>query len=375
MDLDLRDAANIAITSSALVSNMGCSVEELRSNLINRTRALTYSHRFADRISSPLGEIPWERLGIDPRLESDGLLHKACQRVTQTLFDSEAELRTVPKSRIGLFVGTTTSGVSGFFQLAAATKDSGIAIEALLSPSIQQSYVAKQLAKEFQIHGPVYSFSSSCAASAQALIMADDAIRMNWIDAAIVIGADILNPVTLHGFDCLQLLDPNYCEPFTETRAGINLSESVVALLLQKSTDPSHVRIRSHAALSEAHHMTQPAPRGEWMGQTMQRALAKAGLNATELSLINPHGTGTEANDACEMQAITGLGVGLDKVFPSKRLSGHSLGASAALEVLILSLMLEDLSQDKGHDKLFALKNSFGFGGANVSLVLERGGL
>ncbi|RYZ57985.1 MAG: hypothetical protein EOP07_08325 [Proteobacteria bacterium] len=371
----MRETANIAISAFALASNMGCSAEELRSNLRNQTRALSYSHRFADRISSPLGEIPWERLGIDPALESDELLYQACQRVTQILFDEAAELRTVSNNRIGLFVGTTTSGVSGFFQLAARAKNSGLSVESLLHPSMQQSFVAKQLARAFKIQGPVYTFSSSCAASAQALLMADDALRMNWIDAAIVIGADVLNPVTLHGFDCLQLLDPNYCEPFTKARAGINLSESAVALLLQKSDDSRHTRIGSHAALSEAHHMTQPSPHGEWMGQAMHRALAKAKVNANELSLINPHGTGTEANDACEMQAIETLGVSLDKVFPSKRFTGHSLGASGALEIVMSSLMLEDLHERNPNEKIFALKNSFGFGGANVSLVLERGGL
>jgi 3-oxoacyl-[acyl-carrier-protein] synthase-1 len=368
----LTNASNIAISAFALASNMGCSAHELRSNLQSQKRALSFAHRFSDRIASPLGEIPWESLGIDPRLDSDQLLLKACQFVTKKLFEEKPELRSLDKNRIGLFVGTTTSGVSGFFHLVGETKNSGLSIESLMNPSMQQSFVARLLAKEFSIHGPVYTFSSSCAASAQALAMAHDAIQMNWVDAAVVIGADVLNPVTLHGFDCLQLLDPNYCEPFTASRAGINLSESVVALLLQKSADPKATRIRAHAAVSEAHHMTQPSPGGEWMGESIRRALIKADLKASDLNLINPHGTGTDANDTCEMKAIEDLGQGLHKAFPSKRLTGHSLGASGTLEVLISSIMLEEMQ--KAEEQVFALKNSFGFGGANVSLVLERGG-
>ncbi len=368
---------SIAITAAALASSMGCSVEELQRNLSCEQRGLSYSHRFSDQIASPLGEIPWEDLGVsieDPH-NSDRLALLGCSHVLGQLAQNSEAVRKFPANRLGLFVGTTTAGINSFFDVARNLKTSGLPLETLLRSDMQQAQLGHQLAEKFQLRGPVYTFSASCAASAQAFIMAHDAVKMGWVDAAIVLGVDILNLVTLHGFNALQLIDPNFCQPFTEQRAGINLSEAVVGLVLEKVEERTMAtRIRSYASLSEAHHMTQPAPGGEWMRICMEKALTKARLDPQDISYINPHGTGTLANDEGESKAIAGVFGGIGHVQGSKRLTGHTLGASGALELLISSLALEGKSSDP-FQKVFGLKNSFGFGGANVSIILERGGL
>lgn len=355
--------ADIGLSHAAVLSPLGNSLEEHILALTENRHGLSRNHRFASSIAAPLGEINWSRLGVeDPASRSaDDLLWIGSQSVMQDLLP---HLTTDPQ-RVGLFVGTTTCGVSGFYAMNRERKNSGVAVQKLLNPDMQQAFVAHRLAEKFGITGPVYTFSTSCVASTQAFLMAYDAVAMSWVDSAIVLGVDVLNLTTLHGFNSLQLLDEDFCKPFTDSRKGINLGEAIVGLLIQRS--PSMLRIKGRAALSEAHHMTQPAPGGIWMKACMEEALASAKVSISELDYINPHATGTLMNDEAEMKAVLSLFGDLDLCDPTKRLSGHALGASGALEILLTALEM------KRKNFRFALKNSFGFGGANLSLVLERG--
>ncbi len=373
----MNDTRNIAMTSTALVSSLGTSPEALRQNLAAERRGLSYSHRYSDRIESPMGEIPWLELGIEPsqRDDSDGLMHEGCRHVLRDLGARSGVFERTHPGKRGLFVGTTTSGINSFFEAAKTVDARGIAFDRRLRTNLQQSSIGQKLAKEFNIRGPVYTFSSSCAASAQAFVMAHDAVRMGWVDSAVVLGVDILNLVTIYGFEALQLLDKNYCRPFAAERAGINLSEAIVAVVLERSeSSEAHTRVRSFAALSEAHHMTQPAPGGEWMRICMERALSRANLVPQDITYINPHGTGTLANDQEEARAVEDAFGTTELIHPTKRFTGHTLGVSGLLELVITSLKLEEAASGAFHN-CYGIKNSFGFGGANLSIVLERGGL
>lgn len=371
----LETPFHIAMTSAAVASSLGTDPGQLRSRVRAGDRGLSYAHRFADRINCPLGEIPWSELGIkgpEPH-DSDRLMLDGCLAVLDRLDRGSAVFRASDRSRIGLFVGTTTCGIEGFFKAARQLSASSKSLAQLLTPNMQQAWIAQRLAERWNLRGPVYTFSSSCVASSQAFLMAHDAVKMGWIDSAVVLGVDILNLVTIFGFEALQLLDHELCRPFRPERAGINLSEAIVAVVLEKrNPGEGGARVRSFAALSEAHHMTQPAPGGEWMRICMERALTAAGLAPADISYVNPHGTGTPANDDAEEQALRRTFGGLEKVHPTKGLTGHTLGVSGLYEILISSLMLDgDGSAAKG--PRFALKNSFGFGGADISIVLERG--
>jgi 3-oxoacyl-[acyl-carrier-protein] synthase-1 len=357
--------ARVIITGASVLSPLGCSLEEVRARIAARERGLSLSHRFPLVTKTPLGEIPWHRIGVEEpaALASDELL----MRGARSILEREVPyLERYGADRIGLFVGTTTCGVSGFAAMNRQRRTTGEPIQQLLNPDMQQAFIAHGLAGEFAIAGPVYTVSTSCVASSQALALAFDALRTGWVDAALVLGMDILNPTTIHGFEALQLLDPDFTKPFTKERAGLNLSEALVGLRLERNTQEGLAAIRSYDALSEAHHMTQPATGGQWMAACMSRALKKAALSPDAIAYINPHATGTEANDQAEMAAISEVFGSLTQADPTKSLSGHSLGASGALEVLFCALEM----QRRGLP--FALKNSFGFGGANLSLVLEQ---
>lgn len=361
----------VAITGIALASSLGCDKASLWQALQDDQHGLTFAHRFKEWIAAPLGEVPWHKLGIDAQdiWNTESILHEGCKYVLKQLLDETDLLQRYEREKIGLLVGTTTSGIKGFFRVAQAMKHGPIQAEQLYQKDLQQARLDHELSLAFGLEGPSWTLSTSCAASAQAFGLAADAVRSGMLDAAIVVGADILNLVTIMGFEALQLLDHDYCNPFQPTRKGINLAEAVVMLSLERRPASSgQVIVRGFHGHSEAYHMTQPAPNGIWMQKTMEGVLAQCGLLPEDIAYINPHGTGTQANDSCEAAALQAVFGDTYPLHGTKRLTGHPLGAAGALELALTAMMLPTLD---GKRRRLGLSNSFGFGGANVSIVLE----
>jgi len=361
----------VVITGMEFASSLGCEKVALRKALLTGQRGLTHKHRFQEWLQAPLGELPWDKLGITAAdlWNTDAMLLEACKRILSQLLDQTRLLQRYPRERIGLWVGTTTSGIKGFYRTAQDMKSTGHEPSPLFRPDMHQARLAQDLSQALHLEGPAWTFCTSCAASAQAFGLGAEAVRCGMIDAAIVIGADILNLVTLLGFEALQLLDHDFCNPFQPERKGINLAEAIVIFSLERQAlSNEQIVFRGFQSYSEAYHMTQPAPQGAWMQKTMEGVLAQCRIHPDDISYINPHGTGTQANDSCEITAIHEIFGNSDRVHATKKLTGHPLGASGALELAITALMLPTLTTDK---RRFGLSNSFGFGGANVSILLE----
>ncbi len=374
----------VNITGMSIASAQGRCLESLGRSILQEQRALTFSHRYASSIKAPLGSLKLEEWDIAPELSllSDQVMRRVLQSTLEKLaFETRVFDRYQPED-IGFFLGTTSSGVDGFFSALNAQRQSAEPLNHFLSPNMQQIWIAHQMRDLFPFRGPFFTFSSSCAAAAQAIGQAFDAVRSGFCKVAIAGGIDILNAVTLHGFNALQILDEDFCRPFSPERKGINLGEGGALFLLEnQSSLPTLARIHGYAALSEAHHMVQPAPEGIWMKATMERALKNAGWNPASIDYINAHGTGTQGNDAAESLAIHSLFGGHERLHASKALTGHYLGAAGALEAAITIAMLRNYpewAKQKGlathhRSELRGLSNSFGFGGSNVSLLFSTG--
>lgn len=359
-------SAPISITGISIASALGSCWQDLGAAVIDKKAGTRRDHRFAEWIQAPLGELPLEAYGVPPedRMKSDQVMRRVMQTMIERLESETGVFDRFAPQDIGFFVGTTTCGIDGFFSALSQHRASGLPLMNFLSPDMQQVWITQEMRKIFPLRGPHFTFSSSCAAAAQAIGQAFDAVRSGMCKVAIAGGIDILNRVTLHGFDSLQILDHDVCQPFSPNRKGINLGEGGALLLLEKEPKgPGLATIRAYAALSEAHHMVQPAPQGVWMKKTMEMALANAGWTPDAVDYINAHGTGTEGNDAAEADAVTAVFGQLDRLHATKGLSGHYLGAAGALEAAITVAML----RLRGHKK--ALSNSFGFGGSNISLL------
>jgi 3-oxoacyl-[acyl-carrier-protein] synthase I len=365
-------------TGIEVASPLGFGVEAHKNGLTRRVSGIQIESRFSDICDAPVGEIPWTEIDLSPNsnTDSDELMLQLCLPLVDKCIQEKRIFQRYNKQRVGVLAATTTSGVAGFLKTCRVMDPKESQLTLQLSPNLQQHNLMAKLQKKFGFSF-CQTISSSCAASSQAIHLARQLIEAKYIDACVVLACDILNPITLLGFRSLQLLDPGICRPFTTERKGINLSEAAVVLFLEKETKvqgPSFGTLRGSHTLSESFHMTQPDPKGNWMMTCMDQACMDANVAPKDLDYINPHGTGTPANDDTEKKALDLFSsrYGLEswllqnekvRVDPTKGLTGHPLGTSGALECVLSLLSLKE----------FGLSNSFGFGGVFASLILGKG--
>ena len=296
--------------------------------------------------------------------------------------------------RIGVFIGTSTSGLLQA-ELAYRSRDpeTGALPAEFHYAETQNSFsVADFTQRHLKLAGAVFAVSSACSSSAKVFGNAARMIAAGVCDAAVVGGVDTLCLTTLYGFNSLELLSRNPCRPFDAERDGISIGEGAGFALLRKTDG----RVRSGDVLllglgesSDAHHMSTPHPEGLGARLAMERALADARLAAGDVDYINLHGTGTRTNDAAEDKAVRAL-FGRTPCSSTKGSTGHLLGAAGVTEALVCAIALEEgwcpagvhtrnIDPDLASNYLLesieapvrrVLSNSFGFGGSNCSLVL-----
>jgi len=295
--------------------------------------------------------------------------------------------------RIGVFVGTSTSGVH---QVEIAYRDRDPASGALPGDfsylGTQNVMSVAEFARRYlALEGPVMSVSTACSSSAKVFASAYRHIRAGFCDAAVVGGVDSLCLSTLYGFASLGLVSDRPCRPWDAARTGMNIGEGAGFALLEKPSEAaSGVALLGYGESSDAYHMSSPHPDGAGAAAAMRSALASAGLAAEDIDYINLHGTATQANDASEDRAVVGI-FGCDTPCSStKGWTGHTLGAAGIIETLFTVGAIErefmpgTLNSKRLDPVLSArvllencsapvtrvLSNAFGFGGSNCSLVL-----
>jgi 3-oxoacyl-[acyl-carrier-protein] synthase-1 len=301
------------------------------------------------------------------------------------------------RRRIGIFLGTSTSGILQA-ELAYRERDaaSGALPEHFRYDKTHNSYSAADFMRTcFGLQGPAVAVSSACSSSAKVFASARRMIEAGLIDAAIVGGVDSLCLTTLYGFNSLGLTSPQPTQPYDVARSGISIGEAAALVLLEKmpaSADADAVLLAGVGESSDAYHMSSPHPEGAGARIAMEQALTMAQLTPEQIGYINLHGTGTPSNDASEGKAVAALFGASTPCSSTKGATGHTLGAAGGLEAVICALALRHdllpagvntkepdpaltinyLLQNKEQPIQYALSNSFGFGGTNCSLILGR---
>ena len=299
-------------------------------------------------------------------------------------------------SRIGVFIGTSTSGI---LQTEIAYRhrgpDGALPAGFHYGTTHNSFSVADYTRHRLGLTGPALAVSAACASSAKVFANAARMMAAGLIDAAVVGGVDSLCLTTLYGFNSLELMSHQACRPFDVARDGISIGEAAGFALVEAvdtRVAPSAVLVAGIGETSDAYHMSSPHPEGAGARAAMAAALALAGLQAGDIDYVNLHGTGTPSNDAAEDRAVHDLFGDRVPVSSTKGATGHSLGAAGIVEALILSLAIRhhlapaglntrDLDPALKSRYLLSnletrvdigLSNSFGFGGANCALVLGR---
>ncbi|MCS3839786.1 3-oxoacyl-[acyl-carrier-protein] synthase-1 [Pseudomonas sp. JAI111] len=313
--------------------------------------------------------------------------------------DIDRAIQTYGRDRIGVVLGTSTSGIheasrglAHYIREHHFPADYDYQQQELGAP-------ANFLADWLQLSGPAYVISTACTSSARALMSAQRLLDLGVCDAVLCGGVDSLCKLTLNGFSALEAVSEQRCNPFSVNRNGINIGEAAALFLMSKNAgDGQPIALLGSGASSDAHHISAPEPTGRGALQAMRKALCRANLQPAQIGYLNLHGTATQHNDAMESLAVATLfplGVPCSSTKP---MTGHTLGAAGALEAAFCWLSLSTNNREQAlaphvwdgqpdpelpaldwvtpTDRLtsiaprYLMSNSFAFGGNNVSLII-----
>jgi 3-oxoacyl-[acyl-carrier-protein] synthase-1 len=385
-------------------SCIGLGLEETRDSLQRQRGGLKRCAFETVRLDTHVGEVA----GVDDERLPGELRRFDCRnnRLAERALRQDGFVEAVEETaslrgrkRIGVFIGTSTSGI---LETELAYRERDPATGALTAhfdyAATHNSFsAADYLRKRLRLEGPAMVVSCACASSAKVFGSARRMIEADLIDAALVGGVDSLCLTTLYGFHSLQLCSAAPCRPFDVARDGISIGEAAAFALLERvpgTLDGGDVLLLGVGESSDAYHMSAPHPEGHGARRAMQAALTSANLEPAAIEYINLHGTGTPSNDRSESQAVTSLFGPTTPCSSTKGATGHALGAAGALEAVISALALQNglmpgglntacvdptlmahyIRENRRAPVSRVLSNSFGFGGTNCSLILGRAG-
>ena len=297
-------------------------------------------------------------------------------------------------SRVGVFLGTSTSGLLQTETAYRQRAQDGALPADFIYATTQNTYsLTAFVAAVLDLQGPAWVVSTACSSSAKVFGTAARLIAAGLIDAAVVGGVDSLCLTTLYGFHSLELLSADICRPFDAARKGLSIGEAAAFALVER--DGEHGRAPPQGWLlgvgesNDGYHMSTPHPQGAGAIAAMRGALADARLDASEIDYINLHGTATPSNDAAEARAVAQVFGPAVACSSTKGATGHTLGAAGGVEAIIAllamrhsllpaglnvqhrdaNLQVNYLRENRHAPVRRVASNSFGFGGSNAVLV------
>ncbi len=337
----------------------------------------------------------------------DPFMQFAFAAAEEALVDSALPVED-ESDRIGIVMGTAMDGVTTVAQTQAAF-DAGHRVGPRFVPMTIGNIAAAQIAIAHGIHGPSLTLNTACSAGGDAMMTAAMLLRTGEADAVLAAGGEsILCPIVVSGLSQAKALsrrndDPEHaCRPFDLDRDGFVIGEGGGALVIETEEHALargatiHAVLAGYANTSDAHHVTAPCPDGTGAAACMQRALARAGMQPSDIGYINAHGTSTPLGDKAETLAIKAVFGGRESAPPvsaTKSATGHLMGAGGLTEAIACIKAIQDgilpptLHLDtpdpdcdldyvpntaRKADISAAMSNSLGFGGQNSSIILSR---
>ena len=328
----------------------------------------------------------------------------------QALRDSGLQLDRENTDEIGVFLGSGIGGLETTSEQLKALYERGPGrLSPFMIPMLISNMASGLVAMFFNLRGPNFATCSACATSVHALGEAWRTLKMGDAQVMLAGGAEAtIIPVGMGGFCAMRAMstrndDPQRASrPFDKDRDGFVMGEGAGVLVLEELERARrrgariYCEIAGYGNTADAYHLTAPAPGGEGATRCMKMALRSAGLNPTDVSYINAHGTSTPQGDLAETQAIkTVFGNHARRlaVSSTKGATGHMLGAAGAVEMAACALALQNnlvpptinyQTPDPECDLDYVpntarempvhaiINNSFGFGGHNASIAAKK---
>jgi len=345
------------------------------------------------------GELPLGKLPAKSRAR----LNRASQMLLLAAHEAWAQAGWTPAEGLPVVLGTTSGEMTlgEAYLRQAITAPRHFKNQATRVAGYQVQRQGLDLCDALGFQGPITIISNACASGANAIGRAWELVRHGRAAKVLTGGYDALCQLTFAGFDSLQALAPTPCRPFDALRNGLTLGEGAAILTLETLASAQQRgaeilgEIIGYGAVTDVHHLTQPHPAGDAACAAMSAACGSAGVTPEHIDYVNAHGTATPQNDATEALAINrwaGARAATLPVSSTKTSIGHLLGAAGAVEAIVCLMALRGqwlppetslgepdpichfpLVRTPLDRKInLALSNSFGFGGANASLIFRR---
>ena len=332
----------------------------------------------------------------------------------EAIEDAAMDLDKEDKTKIGVIYGVGIGGIRTFEEemiAYAGVKDTiGPKFNPFFIPKMIADIASGHISIMYGFHGPNFTTTSACASSSNAIADAFNYIRLGKANVIVAGGAEAaISPGGVGGFNAMHALstrndDPQRASrPFSASRDGFIMAEGAGIMVLEEY---EHAIKRGANIIAEvvgygnscdAYHYTAPRPDGTTTAAAVKQSLQEAGYTDDKMLYINAHGTSTPLNDKCETVAFK-LALGEQTarkamISSSKSMTGHMLGATGAVELIVSALALQngilpptigyaepdpecDLdyipNQARDIQADFALSSSLGFGGHNACVTLKR---
>jgi 3-oxoacyl-[acyl-carrier-protein] synthase II len=408
----------VVVTGLGVVTPIGLNLDEYWTSLIagkSGVSEITYfdTKDFDTKFAAELkGFDPLNFMDRKLSQRTDPFTQYALAATSMAVKDSGVDFEGMDRSRVGVVYG---SGIGGMWtydkQQNNLYKRDGNPdrISPFFIPMLIADIAAGRISMEYGLKGPNYATTSACTTSAHSIIDSVMIIQRGMADMMVTGGAEaVICPMGVGGFNAMKALSTRNdapqqaSRPFDKNRDGFVMGEGGATLILedlesaQKRGAKIYAEISGIGMSADAYHITEPAPEGEGFANAMIASLKDAGMNESDIDVVNAHGTSTYYNDRNETMAIKkvfGERAYNIPVHSVKSMIGHLLGAAGAIEAITSILTIKngkipptinyqekdpDCDLDyvtegaRNMDVRTVLSDNSGFGGHNTSIIFKK---
>ena len=409
----------VVITGIGTINPLGHNIEEYFTNLENGVSGgaeITHFDptNFKSRIACEVKNYDWSKYFDRKEVRKYDLFAQfAMIAATEAMEDAAFDFEKLDARRAGVIWSSGIGGLQTYFdEVMGWSEGNGIPrFSPFLVPRLITDIVAGHISIKYGLKGPNYCVTSACASSNHAMIDAMNLIRLGKADVIVTGGSEA--PITIPavgGFSSMQALstrndDPAHASrPFDADRDGFVIAEGAGALVFEEYEHAVargakiYCEVIGGGMSADAYHMTAPHPDGEGAIQSMQDALNDAEVAPEDIDYLNTHGTSTPLGDVAELKAVQSLfgdHAYEMNISSTKSMTGHLLGATAAVEALACimaitkgiippTINVENIDPQidnklnltigvaQKREVRAAMSNTFGFGGHNSTIILRK---
>ena len=351
---------------------------------------------------------PYYKTPKDVR-RTDRYTQLAVGAAKMSLDDSGLDLGSIDLDRTGVMIGSGVGGLATMeTQVGQMMTKGPDRTSPFMIPMMISNMASGFISMEHGLRGPNMAIVTACATANHCMGEAWRIIKFGDADIILAGGSEAcIVPVGVAGFAAMRALSLRNDEPerasrpFDKDRDGFVMGEGAGVLILEeyehakKRGAKIYCELAGYGLTADAYHMSAPNPEGEGAARCMRMAMKHAKVNPEDVDYINAHGTSTPIGDACETKAVKrafGESAHQVAVSSTKSMTGHLLGAAAAVEMAACVMAMRDsllpptinlehadpecdldYVPNTAREKKVkvAISNSFGFGGHNSSVVIK----